>query len=153
LRQLRELISFVSQFSFLKWDRPRLYLEVSSKTEAHEIEQALSPIRNPRLDDAGKEILQLGEGFETMLGAITIKTIESIDQEFTEGSKTRVTHLRTERSAELKRLYFDETDKPEVCDMCSMDTPGQYPWTEHVIELHHLLPLSSPVRVEKGTTS
>lgn len=28
-----------------------------------------------------------------------------------------------------------------------------YPWTDHVIELHHLLPLASPVRVESTGTS
>ena len=37
--------------------------------------------------------------------------------------------------------------------MCYVDTAIRYPWADHVIELHHLLPLASPVRVGNQTTS
>ncbi len=154
LRQTRELVRFISQFSFLKWDTPNLYLEVTSKSEALQIETLLSPhlcIRNP---DAGAELLNLGSNFnETALGNLTISQVNAVDAEFTEGNKIRVTHLRSERSAKLKEFYFSNTKNPRVCDMCAMDTVRKYPWSDRLVELHHLLPLSSPVRVATNATS
>lgn len=153
-RQLREMIRFISQFSFLKWNNPDLYLEVSDKAELYEIENNLTPVINARQLEAGLEILQMGNHFKAdLLGTLTIRQVEAIEQEFTEGKKVRVTHLRTERSGQLKQIYFSRMNQPEVCDMCDTDTSHKYPWSPHVIELHHLLPLSSPIRVESGTTS
>jgi hypothetical protein len=154
LRQVRELVKVVSQFSFLKWDDPNLYLEVSNKEELYAIEKSLKPVLNIRKENAGEEILQMGQVLSaSSLGTLTLHHIESIEEEFTEGKKVRVTHLRSERSSKLKGLYFAKTKRPELCRMCEIDTAKKYPWTSHVIELHHLLPLASPVRVEQGTTS
>ncbi len=153
-RQLREMLRFISQFSFLKWNNPNLFLEVSDVVELYEIEKSLTPTVNLRQSDAGSELLQMGSNFRAdLLGTLTIRQVESIEQEFTEGKKVRVTHLRTERSSQLKKFYFSNHDHAEVCDMCELDTRERYPWTDHVIELHHLLPLTSPVRFEKNTTS
>ena len=96
LRQSRELIRFISQFSFLKWNNPSLYLEVTNKEEAFQIETLLAPQINQRKSDVGAEVLNLGSNFQgTALGDLTISQVNVIDTEFTEGSKTRVTHLRT----------------------------------------------------------
>jgi len=43
-RQLRELVKFVSQFSFLKWENPKLHLEVKDKEELLAIENSLTPV-------------------------------------------------------------------------------------------------------------
>lgn len=155
LRQVRELVKFISQFSFLKWNNPAIYLEVANKQELHAIEQRLKPVLNIREKIPGVEILQMGKGFAiNAISALTLSQIESAEEvEFTEGRKVRVTHLRSERSSKLKELYFAHTNQPEYCRMCDLDTAKKYPWTPFVIELHHLLPLASPVRVEKGTTS
>ncbi|NCB97220.1 MAG: hypothetical protein EOM36_02520 [Bacteroidia bacterium] len=37
--------------------------------------------------------------------------------------------------------------------MCTLDTRHKYPWCDHIIELHHLLPLSSPIRSENSATT
>lgn len=154
LRQTRELVRFISQFSFLKWSNPNLYLDVTNKSEALQIEALLSPQVGNRNPDAGAELLNLGENFEgTALGDLTIGQANVIDTEFTEGRKIRVTHLRSERSAKLKEFYFSHVKNPHICDMCSMDTVKKYPWADRLVELHHLLPLSSPVRVEASATS
>lgn len=154
LRQTRELIRFVSQFSFLKWNNPNLYLEVTNKEEVFQIEKLLTPRVKPRQPDVGAEVLNLGSDFQgTALSDLTISQINIIDTEFTEGNKTRVTHLRTERSAKLKDFYFSNTSNPHICNMCSMDTEKRYPWADRIIELHHLLPLCSPVRVDSVKTS
>jgi len=154
LRQTRELTRFISQFSFLKWNNPNLYLEVTNNKEAFQIEKLLAPHLNSRQPDAGAEVLNLGSHFQsTALGDLTISQVNVIDTEFTEGSKIRVTHLRTERSAKLKEFYFSNFSNPHICDMCFMDTEKRYPWADRIIELHHLLPLSSPIRVDAGKTS
>ena len=154
LRQARELIRFISQFSFLKWNNPSLYLEVTNKEEAFQIEKLLAPRLTLRQPDAGAEVLNLGSGFQgTALGDLTINQIHIMDTEFTEGSKIRVTHLRTERSAKLKDFYFANSINPHICDICFTDTEKRYPWADRIIELHHLLPLCSPVRVDTGKTS
>ena len=154
LRQLRELVKFISQLSFLKWDNPTLFLEVESREEAMQILTLLAPRRHPRSADEGTEVLNLGARFHgTDLGDLTARKINTFDAEFTEGNKIRVTHLRTERSVKLKQLYFSQQTKPHICDMCTMDTIKQYPWTGRLIEIHHLLPLSSPVRVGASKTS
>ena len=153
-RQLREMLRFISQFSFLKWSSPHLYIEITSLEEIYELENKLTPTINIRNSDTGAEVLQMGSGFETnILGSVTLTPIETLEEEFTEGKKVRVTHLRSERSGKLKQIYFSSITNPQICDMCNMDTSIKYPWTAHTIELHHLLPLSSPIRVESGKTS
>ena len=153
-RQPRELIRFISQFSFLKWSSPNIFLEVNTKEEALHILKFLEPEVSIRKPDASAELLRLGSNFQgTDLGDLTVNRLNTIDIEFTEGSKIRVTHLRTERSAKLKDFYFTNTTKPHICDMCTMDTIKRYPWADRIIELHHLLPLASPVKVETGKTS
>lgn len=114
----------------------------------------LEPTIPKRIENAEGEILNLGSGFsDTDLGDLTNIQISDFDREFTEGKKIRITHLKTERSTKLREFYFESTKFPHVCNMCSVDTISRYPWTNRLIEVHHLLPLSSPVRVENGTTS
>jgi len=154
LRQTRELIRFISQFSFLKWSNPHLYLEAANIEEVFQIEKLLIPETHPRQIIAGAEILNLGSNFMgTAFSDLAINQVNVIDTEFTEGSKTRVTHLRTERSVKLKDFYFSNVSNPNICDMCGMDTVKRYPWSDRIIELHHLLPLCSPVKVENTKTS
>jgi len=154
MRQLRELVIFVSQFSFFKWNNQSLFLEISNKEIIFQIEILLAPHITPRKNNPDEELLHLGSGFQGVaLSDLTTDQIDIIDTEFSEGSKIRVTHLRTERSAKLKEFYFSNTKNFHICDICFMDTAKKYPWANHIIELHHLLPLSSPVRVDLKKTS
>ena len=154
LRQIRELIRFISQFSFLKWENPNLYFDVSDSAEMLGIISRLTPIVAIRNPYPGLELLSMGSGFfATDLGDYTIQQISSLDTEFSEGNRVRVTHIRTERSTKLKDFYFKYTNYPEICNMCGLNTHIKYPWTDYIIEIHHLLPLSSPARVESKFTS
>ena len=154
LRQVRELICFISQFSFFKWNNQSLYLEVSNREDIFQIDTLLTPEVKPRQAGPEAELLSLGSGFQGLaLSDLTTSQVDIFDAEFSEGSKTRVTHLRSERSAKLKEFYFSVTENPHICDMCATDTAKKYPWANHIIELHHLLPLSSPVRVDLLKTS
>lgn len=39
-----------------------------------------------------------------------------------------------------------------ICDACKNNIKCKYPWTDYMLDLHHLLPLSSVVRtLESGT--
>lgn len=154
LRQVRELVKVISQFSFLTWDNPNLSLDVSNLEELQRIEKILQPVLNLRMLDPSEEILQMGKASSfSGLGEHTLKNVVSYEDEFTEGRKVRVAHLRAERSSKLKDLYFKSCKEPQICRMCNMDTSIKYPWVPRVIELHHLLPLASPIRVESGKTS
>lgn len=72
---------------------------------------------------------------------------------FTEGRRVRVTHLRIERSPRLRRLYFSTRQEPILCDMCFCNTSARYPWTSNLLEIHHLLPLSSTLSITTQGTS
>lgn len=155
-RQVRELVIFVSQFSFLKWDNPKLFLDVLSFTTEFfkEIESFATPILMPRNKDRKHELLALGKLPEaTFLIPEMKERINTEDEEFVEGRKVRVTHLRTERSRKLRELFFSSITPPYLCDVCEVDMKEMYPWTKNLLQLHHLLPLSSPIKVEIGKTS
>jgi len=153
-RQARELIRFISQFSFLKWNNPNLFIEVNGFDEAKQILDLLTPRMANRSSSPEGEILNIGSAFEgPELGELTTKQVNLFDQEFAEGNRIRITHLRTERSSKLKEFYFATAHSPHVCDMCDLETKTKYPWVNRLIEVHHLLPLSSPVRVDKKSTS
>lgn len=154
-RQIREMLRFISQLSFLKWENPNLYLDVATPDAAIQIANLLSPIMMPRDADSARELLQIGGVVETEIFPAIIETesLNPFDIEFTEGTRARKTHLRVERSSKLKELYFKYIADPHHCDMCDMDTRGRYPWADRLVELHHVLPLSSPIRVESGSTS
>jgi hypothetical protein len=154
-RQIRELMRFISQISFLKWKNPYLILDVASKETARELFRSLTPQKHIKLPDPAKELLNIG-GVPALAAPLIVAAapgIDPVDQEFIEGKKVRVTHLRSERSSKLRELFFGKTSDPHRCDMCEMATLKDYPWVNRLIELHHLLPLSSPIKVEASTTS
>lgn len=154
LRQVRELVKVISQFSFLKWVGPNLHIETKSRQELFAIEKAVQPIPGIRQSDPAAEIMAMGSGFpEQAFGPSFLEKPDVADEGFVEGKKVRRTHVIAERSAKLKQMYFSVVTAPDTCDMCSMDTCRRYPWTARLIELHHLLPLASPIRVETAKTS
>lgn len=75
-----------------------------------------------------------------------------VESGFREGNKVKKTHVTIERNASLRRDFF--ASRPTAtCDVCLLDTAKTYPWTERVMDIHHLLPLCSGTRVETtGTT-
>lgn len=156
LRQIREFVIFISQLSYLKWRNNKLILDVLNDQSAIEIFGTIIPrVLAPQIDPA-LEILQLGD--VNSLPDIDVFRMldvqDALEDEFIEGNRTRVTHLRVERSSKLRDFYFAQSGLNHgICDMCSVDTQKKYTWTDRVIELHHLLPLSSNLRVERNSTS
>ncbi len=154
LRQIREMLIFFSQLSFLKWDNPNLILDVSTEAEALAIAELFEPREGPSIKDPARQLLELGTvGDSLEHPQLENPGLNLFDQEFAQGIRSRGLHLKLERSFKLKELYFRYAAAPSVCDICRRDTLDHYPWTVRLIELHHLLPLASPVRVEKKSTS
>jgi hypothetical protein len=154
-RQIRELMIFLSQASFLKWSGNALYLDAVTPGLAEQVATLVHPFDLPSEGDAGREIISLGRHFEREEVQVLAPpyAIEEAAAEFSEGSKVRVTHLRYERSSKLREMFFAQKNNPQICDMCELDTNIRYPWAQRVIEVHHLLPLSSPIRVDVHGTS
>lgn len=155
-RQLREMLIFVSQLSFLKWYDNRLHIDIipGDLQNLAEIEQITTPIYQNRNENSKVEIISLGRVGNERLPHVALTTREMpTDLLFTEGRRIRVTHLRIERSPRLRRLYFLMIQEPILCDMCVCNTRERYPWTDNLLEIHHLLPLSATLSVTTEGTS
>ncbi len=150
-RQARESIKFISQISYLHNTASDIVVSLS-KEDAHEIFHSLSPISGPYETDGNLEIQRLASFFRDgsehdffeYKGTIVSDVLES---GFVEGSKVKKTHVIIERNAKLRGLYFDKFPSP-VCNSCQIDTSKKYPWVNRVLDLHHILPLSSGTRVD-----
>jgi len=155
LRQLRELLIFLSQATFLKWDRPRLFLDADGLNTEFQAQLLLlaSPEMRPRLAGKAEEILNMGRVDGAIVQQITWARIEESDDQFIEGQKVRSFHLRSERSTKLREIFLARSSNRSTCNMCSMDTRLKYPWTDTLLEIHHLLPLGSPLYVDSRMTS
>lgn len=162
LRQVRELIKFISQFSFLHWDGNFLHLDLLSHSAntLRDIEQRLQPLQKTQESYRDKEILSLGKVGDEDISMVQpfVATVPlTIDDEiFVEGNKIRVTHLITERSRILRTQFFKylSTIQPSIiCDMGGCDLSYSYPWAENLLEIHHLMPLGSGKIVKTEGTS
>ncbi|MFZ1691889.1 MAG: hypothetical protein WAT74_01720, partial [Flavobacteriales bacterium] len=152
VRQLREMVAFISQLSFLKWTGEMLMLDMSSEqlAEANNLDVLFAP----RPIAAGVAPLfyrmtALDAGLPKPYSALPASLD---DQIFLEGGKTRIAHLRIERSPLLRRMFINLNPEP-LCDACERDMREVYPWTSYMIEIHHLLPLGSPLTVQLSGTS
>lgn len=154
-RQVREMLIFYSQCSFLKWREGTLYLDVDIRdaNTLNQIESLTSPIQNTRNIDKDAEVLSLASLASFSIVAVNAERTMPNDLSFTEGKKVRVTHLRIERSPRLRRLFFETLPRPILCDVCDKDMNRIYPWTVDLLEVHHLLPLSSSIAIQEGDTS
>jgi hypothetical protein len=154
-RQVREMIAILGQIPFLKWENYALSVDASEFTS--ELEEEIFKYATPdsRLPRKNKEeeVLNLGSLDKRIIPPVQITVVREEDWNFVEGSRRRVTHLRIERSSKLRAIYIARTKNPSFCDMCSMDTFKKYPWSKNLIEVHHLLPLGSLLRVELKSTS
>lgn len=150
-RQARESIKFISQISYLHNTLSDIVVSLS-KEDAHDIFHSLNPISGPYNPDGNIEIQRLASFFRDgsehdffeYKGTIVSDVLES---GFVEGSKVKKTHVIIERNAKLRGLFFDKFPSP-ICNSCQMDTSKKYPWVTRVLDLHHVLPLSSGTRVD-----
>ena len=153
-RQIREMLIFLSQLSILKVNAGYLHLDIVSDNAINELlGKFLNPIKKESLPQKTEEYLSMANLVDKIVvPAFEIFTSDIIDIEFIEGKRKRVEHFKVERSP-LLRKYFIEQSKQPVCSACDTDMSMRYPWTEYMLDIHHLLPLSSSVAITNRGTS
>lgn len=155
-RQARESLRVLSQISYLHLEDKNLIVSLDP-VDAHTIFDDLDPILGPKAADRESEIRRLADLFkdgsnEDFFDYPNTVVNDIVQSGFKEGSKVKKTHITIERNQELRRAFF--AARPSVlCDVCALDTAATYPWTTRVLDLHHLLPLSSGTRVEQSGTT
>jgi hypothetical protein len=155
-RQAKESLRVLSQISYLHLENGNLIVSLDP-VDAHTIFDDLHPILGPKAADRESEIRRLADLFrdgsnEDFFDYPNTVVNDIVQSGFQEGSKVKKTHITIERNQELRRAFFEIYPSP-LCDVCALDTAATYPWTTRVLDLHHLLPLSSGTRVEQSGTT
>lgn len=153
-RQLREMVIFVSQLSILKVYDGFLYLDALNENARKEVLNVfLNPENRVPQNDRIKEFYEMTSiSQKIIIPTFEVFTADPADIEFLEGNKKRVEHFRVERSSLLRKYYRQVNPTPHCC-ACGTDMNIKYPWTDYLIEIHHLLPLSSTVAISNRGTS
>lgn len=153
-RQLREMVIFISQLSVLKVYDGYLYLDDINENAKNEmLSQFLKPEnRFPKAERIEEFFEMTSIAKKIIIPTFEVFTAEPADIEFIEGNKKRVEHFRVERSG-LLRKYYRQVNPTPVCCACGADMSTRYPWTEYMLDIHHLLPLSSSVAISSHGTS
>lgn len=150
VRQGRESIKFLAQLSYLVMPNGRVITAAMDHKRATIIFDKLRPISTEFLQDVSAQIHHLAYSFteeiwEEYNGGLTDREIIQ-ESGFQEGNKSEKTHLLIERNQFLRKEFFARYPK-STCDLCAIDTHATYPWSERVLDIHHLLPLSSGVEI------
>lgn len=160
-RQIREMMIFVSQATFLKWEAGSGFLQLdfphrNDESKLKSMFAEISPIEGVRNKDVVEEILSMGEWqnpeFPATLFAPSVVVADSGLIVPGEGIRRRANHLIIERSSKLREMYFARTESP-VCDITDNLPSVGFPWAENLLEIHHVMPLSSSTRInDEGET-
>lgn len=153
-RQLREMVIFISQLSILKVYDGYLYLDTINENAKEEmLSQFLKPEnRFPKAERIEEFLEMTSIARKIIVPTFEVFTSDPADMEFIEGNKKRVEHFRVERSG-LLRKYYRQVNPAPVCYACGADMSTRYPWTDYMLDIHHLLPLSSTIAISTRGTS
>lgn len=160
-RQSAESIQVIAQISYLSLDRRRVTVSLSNEDALNLFEQ-LSPITGQPLTSGADEVFRLTALFQAATSVLeldyattAVSDVEdsgfSASTTFAEGAKSRKTHLVIERNGKIREAFF-KANPSAVCDFCGSDTSVSYPWTNRILDVHHLLPLCSGARTSKQGT-
>ncbi len=152
-RQVREMMVFLGQASFMKWFNGRLYIDT---TDIESVIKATLPQPQPsRSQDPRQEFFSMTEVNDKIMNVkydIALKDRNSLLFTVSEGSHQFATHGKIERSP-LVRKYFFIAFPEIVCNACGIEPQKVYPWTDNILELHHILPLSATLNMNGTTTT
>ena len=156
IRQERESLRVIAQLFYLHYKGQTLSVALTPNDAAILFRQ-LTPVDGARSETRDAEIQRLahlfdGESPRPAAGFQQGLLLDMEESGFREGSRLARTHVTIERNTRLRSEFF-RVRNTTVCDVCAMDTARSYPWTERVLDVHHLLPLASGTRVTgRGTT-
>ena len=150
-RQARESLKFLCQISYLHIYKNDIFVTLDPR-DAAVIFEDIEPIEGNPLADGDAEIRRVARFFRD--GSThdffdyphTVISDASLSG-FIEGSRVQKSHTVIERNSRLRNLFF-RTFATTTCEACEIDTHVKYPWTERVLDVHHLLPLASGTRVD-----
>ncbi|UWP96530.1 HNH endonuclease [Aliiroseovarius crassostreae] len=160
-RQPAESLRVLAQISYLSLSGNVIFVSLS-RDDARDIFDQLSPLPGTPLADGNEEIKRRTDQFVAATAEFELDYVSSAISDvedagfssttsFAEGAKTRKTHLVIERNGKIREAFF-KANPSAVCDFCGMDTGGSYPWTNRILDVHHLLPLCSGARTSKQGT-
>lgn len=155
-RQANESIKVLCQISYLNIKSGRVFIDLNP-VDALNVFKDLAPIQGPRAANAQAEIRRLASFFaggstHDFFDYPNTVINDVIESGFVEGGKVAKTHVTIERNTALRKAFF-AANPTTTCDVCTLDTQASYPWTERVMDLHHLLPLCSGTRVVGQSTT
>lgn len=152
-RQVREFLSFLAQISWLYWEDNSVKI-AATITESFQ-RQYFADLM-PERTVAGLGRAEAYRVLTRIDGQIPIAASQEEDTDhitYFEGNRRAITHLRVERNRRLRKAVFAKLESPARCDMCKLIPTGVYPWVQAFFDIHHLLPLSSPVALSDGGTA
>lgn len=154
-RQARESIQIIGQISYLSATSTEVAVSLD-RDDAIDLFESLHAIRGIQEDDSEREIMRVAGFFESAISELEIdfsKTVldETIEAGFSEGSRVERTHIVLERNSTIRKAFFDGYPT-SLCDFCARDTKSEFPWSDRVLDIHHVLPLCSGTRSDKGGT-
>jgi hypothetical protein len=152
-RQVREFLGFLTQISWLYWEDQTIKLSTTiTESFLRQFSAGLQPDVNVNGMTKGDAYVALSSITE----AVPIAASQEEDSDhimFFEGNRRAVTHLRVERNSRLRKALFASLNSPALCDVCKMIPREIYPWVGDFFDIHHLLPLSSPIARNEGGTA
>ena len=145
-RQVREMMSFIGQHSFLIYRNSSLQLTNLSLDECENAFEKLLPFTSDiSSHNTVEDFLHLTSVSSRMGAAIGFETEDEESLEsfaVREGRRVFTQHFRIERNHQLRKAYLSLHPEP-ICDVCGRNMRDVYPWTVNMLEIHHLCPLSS----------
>lgn len=145
-RQVREMMSFIGQHSYLSYSNSVLKLSGISLEEIEEGFDKIEPIEieivyhNPvddflRLTAYTSNFSSQPKEYDESQEELEAFSVE-------EGKKVFKSHFSIERNSALRKEYLKSNPEP-ICDICGKNMHVMYPWTVNMLEIHHLRPLAS----------
>lgn len=161
MRQPSESIKVLAQLSYLTATSGEVTVSLVP-SDAADLFDDLSPVVGPPLVDGAEEIDRRAELFLSAMSDADVETDyphtaldpvgeAGFDGAFKEGRRVRHTHVSIERNRIVRAMFFEQNPR-HSCDFCGMETRLTYPWTDRLLEIHHLLPLCSGARTTKDGT-
>lgn len=161
IRQARESIQVLAQLSYLTATHRDVTVSLVP-SDAAELFDGLSPVLGKPLADGSEEIDRRAALFQGVVADADIEAdypdtvLDPIreagfDDAIKEGRRVRRAHVSIERNRIVREMFFKQNSEIH-CDFCGMDTHRTYPWTNGLLEVHHLLPLCSGARTSKDGT-
>jgi len=152
-RQARESIQIVGQISYLSATSTDVTVSLD-KDDAIDLFESLHAIRGDQESGSEREIMRIAGLFESAVSDLEIdfsKTVldETVEAGFSEGSRVERTHIVLERNSAIRTAFFQRNPSTS-CDFCARDTKSEFPWSDRVLDIHHVLPLCSGTRSDKG---